>query len=203
MSETGVVKFRCEHVAAEIAAFPDFDAINVCRRKLLQLGMIGVDAHGIGYGNVSVRAGDAHEFYITGSGTGGCTELSLKQFAKVTAYDFQRNCLRCTGGTIASSESLTHAAVYESEPRACAVIHCHDGPIWAHLLQRGLATLPQVEYGTPEMAFEVQRLFREATEPKQQIFAMAGHVDGVVAFGHDVEEAFQMLTREHAHARSS
>lgn len=195
MSETGVVKFRCEHIAAELAPFPQFDELNACRRKLLQLRMIGVDASGIGYGNLSVRAGDANEFFISGSGTGGRPQLALCDFAKVTAYDFSRNWLRGEGGTVASSESLTHAAIYESDPQVHAVIHCHDAQLWRRLLERLPRTSEAVEYGTPEMALEVQRLFRETDVRQQQIFAMGGHVDGVVAFGRDVDDGWASLMR--------
>ncbi len=47
----------------------------------------------------------------------------------------------------------------------------------------------EVPYGTPEMAREVQRLFRETDVRARRIFAMAGHKDGIVAFGQDFREA--------------
>ena len=195
MSETGVVKFSFEQIAADLALFAELEELNACRRKLLQLRMIGVDASGIGYGNLSVRAEDTTEFYITGSGTGGLPQLSVNDYAKVTKYDVGRNWLQCAGRVVASSESFTHAALYESEPHARAVIHCHDHALWGQLLERGLATSPDVEYGTPEMAFEVQRLLGHSAARQQQIFAMAGHADGIVAFGADIEEAFASLMR--------
>ncbi len=97
MSETGVVKFPCEHDAVELAPFAGFAELNACRQKLLQLGLIGVDADGIGFGNVSVREGETNCFYITGSGTGALPQLALKDYARVTAWDFDRNWLRCEG----------------------------------------------------------------------------------------------------------
>ena len=203
MSETGVVKFRCEQVAADIAPFPGLEELNACRRKLQQLRMIGVDANGTAYGNLSVRVAETKEFYITGSGTSGLAQVSADEYAKVTEYNFEKNWLRSVGRAVASSESLTHAAVYECEPQAGVVIHCHSHAVWSRLLEGGLATSPNVEYGTPEMALEVQRLLRAGIAGKQRTFAMAGHVDGVVAFGHDPEEAFETLLRHDARARSS
>ena len=50
-----------------------------------------------------------------------------------------------------------------------------------------------VPYGTPEMAREVQRLFRETDVRTRKIFAMAGHTDGIVAFGQDFRQALAML----------
>ena len=193
MSETGVVKFRCEHVVADIAAFPQFNALNACRRKLLQLRMVGIDANGIGFGNLSVRVGATNEFYITGSGTGGQSQLAIGDYAKVIDYDFAKNRLRCEGRRIASSESLTHAAVYESAPRVRAVLHCHARALWLQLLENAPSTSPNVEYGTPEMACEVQRLFRETDVEKHGIFAMGGHADGIVAFGVRVDDALTSL----------
>ena len=195
MSETGVVKFRCEQVAAEIAPFAGFDELNACRRKLLQLRMIGVEDNGIGFGNLSVRGGDTSVFYITGSGTGGKPRLSLRDFARVTACDFQKNWLRCEGRTPASSESLTHAAVYRSDPEAGAVIHCHSRSLWTHWRDRVPTTSHDVEYGTPEMAREVQRLFQKSNVQAQKIFVMAGHPDGIVTFGESVNDAFAVLMR--------
>ncbi len=194
MSETGVVKFQCERNAAELTAFAGFEELNACRRKLLQLRMIGVDAHGIGYGNLSVRAGETNEFFITGSGTGGKPQLTLADYAKVSAFDFSRNWLRCEGA-IASSESLTHSALYESATGIRAVIHCHAAKLWNQLLGRLPSTSAAVEYGTPEMAFEVKRLFAETDVREHQIFAMGGHVDGIIAFGRDVDDAFGALMR--------
>ena len=195
MSETGVVKFSCEHVAADLAAFPQFDELNACRRKLLQLRMLGVDANGIGFGNLSVRAGATNEFYITGSGTGDQPQLAVRDYAKVTAHDFAKNWLRCEGRRVASSESLTHAAVYESAPHVGAVLHCHARQLWAQLLENVPSTDAAVEYGTPEMAFEVQRLFRDSDIEKHGVFAMGGHPDGIVAFGAGVGDALASLMR--------
>ena len=195
MSETGVVKFRCEHVAADIEEFAEFAELNAGRRKLLQLRMVGIDASGIGFGNLSVRAGATNKFYITGSGTGGRPQLGLCDYARVSAYDFAKNWLRCEGRSIASSESLSHAAVYDSAPHVRAVLHCHAPTLWSHLLGSAPSTSAGVEYGTPEMALEVQRLFRDSDVEKRGLFAMGGHTDGVVAFGASVDAALGHLMR--------
>ena len=198
MSETGVIKFDCEHVVRELAPFDGFAELNACRRKLLQLRMVGVDPAGIGFGNLSVRDGDSSAFYITGSGTGRLAQLGPRDVAKVTAYDFARNSVRCEGAMTASSESLTHAAVYECAPEARAVVHCHSAQLWQRLLTSAPATASEVEYGTPAMAFEVRRLFRESDVRDQKIFAMGGHPEGIVAFGESFDEAFAVLMRERA-----
>jgi ribulose-5-phosphate 4-epimerase/fuculose-1-phosphate aldolase len=195
VSETGSVKFKCEQVPIEISRFAGFAELNRCRRKLLALGMIGVDASGIGFGNLSIRNGATSVFYTTGSATAGIPELTPADCAKVVAYDFERNWLQCEGSTVASSESLTHAAVYESDPTARAVIHCHEIKLWAALLDKAPTTPKGVEYGTPEMAYAVRRLFEATDVEKKKIFVMAAHHGGLVAFGKDLQEAFGVLRR--------
>ena len=158
--------------------------------------MIGVDANGIGFGNLSIRDDATSRFYITGSGTGGTADLIPSDYARVVAYDFAENWLRCEGPNVASSESLTHAAVYESEPTVFSVIHGHDVKLWAALLEEEATATPKgVEYGTPEMAYAVRNLFKVTDVKRRKIFAMAGHEGGVVAFGRDVGDAFGALSR--------
>jgi len=193
MNETGSVKFNCQQLAGDIVPFPGLIELNAYRRKLLELGMIGVDANGIGFGNLSIRDGATSRFYITGSATGGISELKLSDYARVMAYDFERNWLQCEGSTVASSESLTHAAVYESDQTAGAVIHCHDMSLWKSLLGEVPTTQKDVEYGTPGMAYEVRRLFDVTDVKTRKIFVMASHEGGLVTFGRDLEEAFGAL----------
>ena len=195
MSETDSVKFTCQQVAVEISRFAGFAELNKYRRKLLALGVLGVDASGIGFGNLSIRNGATSRFYITGSATGGISELTPVDYAKVVAYDFARNWLQCEGSTVASSESLTHAAVYQSDPTAGAVIHCHDMTLWAALLDKAPTTSQRVEYGTPDMAYAVRRLFDITNVKRRKIFVMAAHDGGLVAFGRDLPEAFRILMR--------
>ena len=196
MSETGSVKFTCQQVPIGISRFAGFAELKRYRRKLLALGMIGVDASGVGFGNLSIRNGATSRFYITGSATAGISELMPTDCAKVVAYDFARNWLQCEGPTVASSESLTHAAVYESDPTARAVIHCHDMKLWAALLDKAPTTPKRVEYGTSEMAHAVRRLFEDTDVEKRKIFVMAAHAGGLVTFGRDLQEAFGILKGE-------
>ena len=189
MNETGAVKFHYQSSGKELAPFPGFEELNAARQELRRLGLLGVDESGIGFGNVSMRDGAIDSFYITGSGTGGFPSLRLVDYAKVIAWDFERNWLCCEGREIASAESLTHAAVYAMAAEVRVVVHGHDASLWQSLLDRGPATDADVPYGTPEMARDVGRLFRETDVRTRRIFAMAGHKDGIVAFGQDFHEA--------------
>ena len=192
------IKFTYEfrRRGTEITPFDGFAELNAYRRKLLQLRLIGQDSDRVGFGNLSVRDGRTNNFYITGSATGGIPELVPADCARVVAYDFKRNWLRYEGFALPSSESLTHAAIYERDPEVGAVIHCHDSKLWAALLNQAATSSKAVEYGTPEMAYEVTRLFKITDVQQRRIFVMAGHEGGIVAFGRDPEGAFAILMRE-------
>lgn len=195
MSETGAIKFTCEHLNGELLPFAGFAELNTCRGRLHALRLIGVGADGIGYGNLSVRDGVTNNFYITGSGTGVLPELGLEHYAKVTAHDFTRNWLRCEGRALASSESLTHSAIYETDQETAAVIHCHSAVLWSRLRANFPTTDAHVEYGTPQMADEVRRLFRDTNAARQKLFVMGGHKEGVVVFGKNLNDALAVLLR--------
>ena len=193
------IKFTRECAAAKLISFDGLAELNACRGRLLRLGLIGMDANGIGFGNLSIR--DGTNFYVTGSATGGIPELSLADCARVVNYDFKRNWLRYEGAAIPSSESLTHAAVYESDTKAGAVIHCHDSKLWATLLNQVASSAQGVEYGTADMAREVTRLFEVTDLQSRKIFVMAGHEGGIVTFGNDLEQALAVLMRERTQER--
>jgi L-ribulose-5-phosphate 4-epimerase len=190
------IKFSCECVSGDIASFSGLAELNAYRRKLLDLHLIGVDPKGIGFGNLSVRDGATKNFYITGSATGGLPELALANCAKVVAYDFERNHVRYEGSAMPSSESLTHAAIYESDATAGAVVHCHNSKLWAALLNQAPTTSKAAKYGTPEMAYEIMQLFRRTDAQTRKIVVMAGHEGGILTFGRDLEEAFAVLMRK-------
>lgn len=193
MNETGVVKFRCEHLRVVLEKFRGFGELNECRRELVKRGWIGVDENGIGFGNLSLRDGDSSQFFITGSGTAAKRELTPADYAHVIDHDFNRNWLRCEGLVVASSESLTHAAIYESDRRARAVIHIHDARSWKLARAAVPSTAEGIEYGTPAMAREVGRLFAETNVAHRQIFRMGGHCGGLIALGRDTQHALTAL----------
>jgi Class II Aldolase and Adducin N-terminal domain len=190
------VKFTYECARAEIAPFERLAELNECRRKLRELHMIGVDSSGIGFGNLSVRDGATGNFYVSGSATGGLPKLALADCVRVVAYDFEKNWVCYKGSAIPSSESLTHAAIYESDPTTSAVIHCHHSDLWATLLDRAPTSSRAVAYGTPEMAYEIMRLFKASEVRTRNILVMAGHEGGILAFGKNLEDAFEVVMRE-------
>jgi L-ribulose-5-phosphate 4-epimerase len=190
------VKFTYQRARPDVAPFDALTQLNACRRKLLEQRLIGVDSDGVGFGNLSVRDGASGHFYITGSATGGLPELTTTDCVRVVAYDFAKNWLRYEGAAIPSSESLTHAAIYESDPTISAIIHCHDSVLWRTCLDRVPTTSKRIAYGTPEMAYEIVRLFTVSDVRSREIFVMAGHEGGIVTFGKNFEDAFEVVMRE-------
>ncbi|MFK7905782.1 MAG: class II aldolase/adducin family protein, partial [Chitinophagales bacterium] len=89
--------------------------------------------------------------------------------------------------------SLTHAAIYELNNDYEAVIHIHCKEMWLKLLNKVPTTAADVSYGTPQMAYEIQRLYRETDLAESKIVAMAGHEDGIISFGKNLQEAAQVL----------
>ena len=74
--------------------------------------------------------------------------------------------------------------------------HVHHFKIWKKLLNTLPATAENIEYGTPEMANEIARLFNEQKLSHHKIFAMAGHNEGIVCFGKILPQAAELLLNE-------
>jgi hypothetical protein len=193
MSETGVVKFRYESNGKALAPFFGFEEVNAAREELRALGLLGVDQNDVGFGNVSLRDGTTDSFYITGSGTGCRDSLGLEHYAKVLTWDLTRNWLQCEGSAVPSAESLTHGALYGMNRSIKVVLHGHSRVLWHRLLDDGIATGSEIPYGTPEMAREVERLIHETKFARTQLFAMAGHENGIIAFGHTFSDALENI----------
>jgi ribulose-5-phosphate 4-epimerase/fuculose-1-phosphate aldolase len=198
MNDEGVIKFNCEWTRSTPLDKAWIRDINFCRDKLYALGLIGVNDEGIGYGNISIRL-QGNEFIISGSGTGKLRKLTEDHYAHVTGYDVERNKIWSTGPILASSESLTHAMIYELASDVTAVIHVHHVGLWQKLLDTLPATGANIPYGTPEMASEIKRLFTEQNLSRNRIFAMAGHSDGIICFGDSLPEAAELILKEFDH----
>jgi L-ribulose-5-phosphate 4-epimerase len=210
----GVTRFEVEHETRPLDERVYGETARVLaawREVLARLGLIGRDPEryeGLGYGNVSARVGPfgdigrgQRRFLVTGTQTGGRRNVTLADFCLVERYDLVRNRVRSVGAVAPSSESLTHGALYDIVPTARVVLHGHAPEIWRHA--RGLSlpvTHASVANGTPEMALEVQRLYRESTLSGTGILAMGGHEDGIIAFGSNAGEAGETLVRHLARA---
>ncbi|MDA3952164.1 MAG: class II aldolase/adducin family protein [Bacteroidales bacterium] len=168
----------------------DFIQINSCRDKLYKLGLIGAYSDGIGFGNISIRQ-IRNEFIISGSASGNIKNLLKKHYSLIKDYDILKNNVLCEGLTKASSESLTHAAIYESNKEVNAVIHVHHKNMWNKYLNNLPTTCEKAEFGTPEIALEIQKLINK----NRGIIIMAGHPEGIVSYGESLVKAEEILLK--------
>jgi 2-dehydropantoate 2-reductase len=162
------------------------------RQAIYARGWIGLYPNGIGFGNVSVRE-SADTFVITANATGGLAHLEIEHLTRVTAIDARQNHVHCEGPRPASSESMTHAVIYQRLPAVGAVVHIHCRPLWQKLLHQVPTTRDDVAYGTPDMCFEVQRILLDERHIELGVFVMGGHEEGIVSFGRTLDEAFKRL----------
>jgi L-ribulose-5-phosphate 4-epimerase len=192
--EEGYIRFnlRWEERGPVITA-PMLKSLNTWRDIMYSLEMIGANVEGIGFGNLSARSGSSHKFYISGTATGRHKRLSRKHFCLVTDFDIQKNHVSCTGPVRASAESMTHAAIYQADPKAGSVFHIHHKAMWESLLDKVPTTANKAEYGTPEMARALLSLLEYKTVRDQRIAVMSGHEDGIIIWGKDADEAGKYL----------
>ena len=173
----------------------DLSEVIAVRNRLYKMGLIGYyEQHQVGYGNISILSEEPPSFWVSGTQTGHIPVLGAEHFALATAWDLDENRLDCRGPVKASSESLTHAAVYACSPEIKAVIHIHHLKLWKWMQFGFPCTVELIPYGTPEMAREVLRLYQETDLPKVAAFAMKGHEEGIFTFGKDLDEAFSVLS---------
>jgi L-ribulose-5-phosphate 4-epimerase len=199
----GIIKYQLDHTPAPPPAEETLVQIGAWRQVLVATKLLGQDPDrydGYGFGNISTRVPpfDApvkrRSFVITGTQTGAIPILSPEHFTIVTAYDPEANLLVSRGAVQPSSESLTHGSVYDQDGEIRWVMHVHSPEIWRQAEALGLpVTAPDVSYGSPEMAAEVERLFRETDVGARRIFAMGGHEDGIISFGKTAEDAARVL----------
>ena len=192
MIDEGYIKYRCAW--HEAPALPEelVAELNDWRNRLYDAGLVGYyEQHGVGYGNVSMR--DRAGFIISGTQTGHIPRTDASHYARVTDCDIDGNRVVCEGPLKASSEALTNAAIYNLDSGIGAVVHVHDPGLWRSLIDRVPTTSPDVSFGTPEMAKEFSRLYRETELARDGIAVMAGHEDGLVSFGRDMEEAARRI----------
>lgn len=190
MIDEGYTKYECEWQQAPALPAAAIEQLNVWRNRLHEQGLIGYyPEHGVGFGNVSIRAGDGDTFIISGTQTGHIARTDERHYARVTRCDIAANRVYCEGPVQASSEALTHAAIYALDPAISAVVHVHDATLWHELTGRIPTTSGEVSYGTPEMAREFQRLYAETDFAVRGVAVMGGHEEGIVSFGSGIAQA--------------
>lgn len=194
LMDEGVVKYLCDWSQTEPVAVENIADLREWRDRLHSWGLIGVYENGIGFGNVSIRLGNSCQFIISGTQTAHLPSLGPDFYCTVTDFNLEENSIGCRGPVQASSESLTHAALYFHRDDVGGIIHVHNPKLWQQLLFKIPTTRKEIPYGTPGMALEMFRLFEEENLGDRKILAMAGHEDGVICFGGSLDEAGKVLS---------
>ncbi len=190
----GVVKFNCHwSQSGPVISDEQYEIINYWRKVLFNMNLIGAYENGVGYGNISMRSGQGNQFIITGSSTGEIPELEPGHYVKVVSFNIDDNAVQCIGPLKASSESLTHAAIYMSDPGTNAVVHVHSIEMWDELIHKAPTTNPGMDYGTTELAKNILKILKEPEVLDKKIIVMAGDRAGILTFGHDMNEAVNIL----------
>jgi len=202
MAETeGVIKFNLTFRTEKLGGV-DIEELSAWRKILKDLGLLGQTPgryDGYGFGNVSQRC--AGGFVISGTQTGALDAVTLDDYAVCETWDLQRNAVDAKGAVKPSSESLSHASIYDVHESVTCALHAHSPDIWRNSVELGIAvTEESAAYGTPEMAIEVRRLTMDMDSPG--IFSMGGHEDGVFTFGRSLAEAGQLMVHELVRART-
>ncbi len=202
--DEGYIKYNCDWQIAPPLNINALKALNASRKRMYDLELIGYYAkHGVGYGNISQRwhpqnghlslSNTALQFVISGTQTGHLAALSEQHYSLVSSFNIAANTLVCQGPIKASSEALTHAAIYCLDRNYEVVIHVHHRLLWEGLLGKIPTSRADVPYGTPEMAYEIKRLYKEENLAQHRIMAMAGHDEGIISFGATFSKAEAVL----------
>ncbi len=193
MIEEGYIKFKAHWTEGPALPAAFLEPLLVVRQRLYAFRLIGAYDNGIGYGNISRRWDADGQFVISGSRTGSIPVLSKQHFTLVTQVEIDQNELWCEGPVIASSESMSHAVIYQECPWVNGVIHVHHPGMWKRYLHRVPTTDSKATYGSPEMACSIIDLLRHTDLKEQKIFVMEGHEEGVFVFGEELEQAEEVL----------
>jgi ribulose-5-phosphate 4-epimerase/fuculose-1-phosphate aldolase len=190
--DDGVIKYQSQRTAGTITPSDQLQQLDQARTALFDLGLIGAYANGIGYGNLSQRT-QGDQFLITGSATGALRQLRTDQFCLVESFSIEHNSVCTRGALEASSESMTHGSIYATNPAVRCVMHVHSRQLFDALLdQNALHTASDIAYGTPAMAQAVVRLVANQHN-LPVLFVMAGHNEGIVAYGADIDSVLSLL----------
>jgi len=199
MIDEGYTKFTVNWSERSPLDHPAIAELERWRRPLFKAGLVGhYPALNIGYGNLSMRVDGGSLFVISGTRTGHLPRTDRRHYALVTRANIEENSVTCIGETQASSETLTHAAIYELDLSINAVVHVHSTMLWERLKHSVPTTHHDVAYGTPEMASEFERLYRETSLPETGVAVMAGHQSGLVSLGSNLQEATVRILSLHA-----
>lgn len=170
------------------------------RKILNNLNLIGAYDDGLGFGNISRRKDytrlkrtERPQFIITGTQTGHLKDLTGEHYTRIIDFDIQAFSITAQGSVRASSETATHASIYEMNPYIGAVIHIHHKAVWKNMIEDGYpSTGKWIPYGTYEMAVSVKECIGDTT---QGLIVMKGHEEGVIAYGPNLSTTLHLIEK--------
>ncbi len=211
MELEGIIKYNCKHEEVNLEQLPHFREERLCilfqkvdnlRTKLHDRGYIGVNEDGIGYGNISIRMHYDDEsidhFLVSSTNTGHVRELGLNGYSLVYLSDIENNTVHSMGAKQASSESMTHAAIYSassklykeqnSKERIECIVHIHHAPLFTTLCEEDdiPCTAEDILYGSVDMAKAIIEVVNK--KAIENVILMRGHQDGIIFHANSIED---------------
>ena len=197
--DDGIIKYdRSNFTQCDPINSIEYSNLEKWRKILYQHNLIGEYAEEkIGFGNMSTvsdyssyHKSPHRQFVITGTQTGKYADLDGRHYTRVLDYEIEKLKIKMMGPIEASSEALTHAAIYEQNPEVKAIFHIHSSAIWSGMIVDHCDyTEKNIPYGTVEMARATQKCIEHKSFGS---FCMHGHVDGVVIYGRSLDEAGEL-----------
>ncbi len=196
----GVIKYELQYHKKNLKISPGYlDEMIKLRDKLHKMNLIGVypadhsRTPNIGFGNISERYTDDGQFFVSGTQTGHLDKTNFEDYCLVMDFDVANNRVISKGPLKPSSESMTHAAIYDVAPEVNCVIHVHYEDMWDRYSEFNMLTTPkEVPYGTPEMARAIQKVYTDSPKLTKPV-CLLGHQDGLIVWGETREEAYSLL----------
>lgn len=193
MEQEGIIKFKAEHILGEVFSAELLSDLIEFRQKVYERNWIGVDrVQKVGFGNISMKK-DARIF-VSGTQTGIYEKAIPEHFCEILEYDIEKNYVKSFGTVQASSETMTHLAIYEADSEIKAVIHIHDKELWQKKINELPTTSQKIEYGTVEMANAIKKIALEILrDDARKMIIMGGHEAGILSFGKSLDVALSEL----------
>jgi hypothetical protein len=195
------------NLTPQATPLPEFSELAAWRDILFRLDLIGQHPdkyEGFAFGNLSAKSADQAEdddaFVITASQTSGALHLDAGHLVTIREANLSRFWVEAEGVEPPSSETLTHAMIYQADIRARSVLHIHNAEIWHHRAELNLPETPEsVSYGTQAMVSAVAELL-DQHQSRPLVFATAGHKDGIFVLGTHLRDCGGLLVSYYAKA---
>ncbi len=184
MEQESYIKFDCQHTYQSVELPQQIDELIDLGNALKRKGLIGKIDDSMGFGNISFKDSKTGLIFISASKTGIPCKYTKEHFCRIDEWNAEKNLVVSRGLMPASSETLSHLAVYEALDWVRCVVHIHSEYLWETMFDKELTSSQDIKYGTKEMYFEIVRLLSECSN--QNILVMGGHKNGTIFWNTDI-----------------